>query len=374
MWGKKPALLHHSPRDYPAAFSRGIPAARTPTAPLPCPDKVHPCCFSKGPPEQDSCTSSLCHARAETTCSCRAGTGPSRQQRDNNPRLLSPAQPRRPGGSVQTCFFPLHFPAPSTASGTVLEERARTVAPRLSASGSTEGAFALCHIPRSSQPLCTNTFTCVLLLRGRGACPITPTPQSPCPARGQPSCSSRARPGRLPRSGHVPGQLGHCNAPAQGGAEPSWTSQGCCQLPHPRQAGPSSGSHLPWQCSSELGKPVPGGFSASSRAWSTKPSLCVGHTGSGSHWCLLVAPLLHTLVRLVLVLLAAVVALAVVAQGCPGVLGASRVQKAGPTTRAPNAREDTGAVQSCPADTSCTSGSIQGKAQLSRACSALGQA
>lgn len=160
------------------------------------------------------------------------------------------------------------------------------------------------------------------------------------------------------------GTLQCTGAGGTGCAEPSWTSQGCCQLPHPRQAGPSSGSHLPWQCSSELGKPVPGGFSASSRAWSTKPSLRVGDTGRGSHWCLLVAPLLHTLVRLVLVLLAAVVALAVVAQGCPGVLGASRVQKAGPTMRAPNAREDAGAVQSCPADTSCTSGSIQGKASV----------
>lgn len=248
MWGKKPALLHHSPRDYPAAFSRGIPAARTPTAPLPCPDKVHPCCFPKGPPEQDSCTPSLCHGRAETTCSCRAGTGPSRQQRDNNPRLLSPAQPRRPGGSVQTCFFPLHFPAPSTASGTVLEERARTVAPRLSASGSTEGAFALCHIPRSSQPLCTNTFTCVLLLRGRGACPITPTPQTPCPARGQPSCSSRACPGPLPRSGHVPGQLGHCNAPAQEAQavlSPPGHPRGAASCPIPDRLGPAVGATCP---------------------------------------------------------------------------------------------------------------------------------
>lgn len=117
MWGKKPALLHHTPHDYPAAFSRGIPAARTPTAPLPCPDKVHPCCFPKGPLEQDSCTPSLCHARAETTCSCRAGTGPSRQQRDNNPRLLSPAQPSHAGLGAQckrasSLCISLHLPLP----------------------------------------------------------------------------------------------------------------------------------------------------------------------------------------------------------------------------------------------------------------------
>lgn len=54
----------------------GFLQPEAPTALLPCPDKVHPCCFPKGPPEQDSCTPSLCHARPETTCSCRAGTIP----------------------------------------------------------------------------------------------------------------------------------------------------------------------------------------------------------------------------------------------------------------------------------------------------------
>lgn len=146
---------------------------------------------------------------------------------------------------MQTCFFPLHFPAPSTTSGTVLEERERTVAPQLSSSGSTEGAFALCHIPHSSQPLCTNTFTCALLLRGRGACPITTTAQSPCPDQGQPSCSSRACPGPLPRSGHVPGQLGHCNAPvqeAQAVLSPPGHPRGAASCPIPDRLGPAVGA------------------------------------------------------------------------------------------------------------------------------------
>lgn len=208
------------------------------------------------------------------------------------------------------------------------------------------------HRPRSPEPL-PSSGTAILQLQG------LPWPSAP----------------QWPHTWSA-GTLHLMGTGGTGCAQPSWTPWGCCQLPHPRHWEPPALAGC-----SELGKPVPQHFSASSRAWSTKPSLCVGDTGSGSHRCLLVAPLLHSLVHLVLVLLGAMVAMAVMAQGCPGVLGAghspgesstSRVQKTGPTTRAPNAREEAGAVQSCPTDTSCISGSIQGKASAQQSTLCVG--
>lgn len=174
-----------------------------------------------------------------------AGQGPSRQQRDNNPRLLSPAQPSHAGLGTQckrasSLCISLHLPPPL---GLSLRRG--------------KGQWHLGSVPQAAprvplpcatsltQPLCTNTFTCVLLLRGRGACPITTTPQSPCPDRGQPSCSSRACPGPLPHSGHVPGQLGHCNAPvqeAQAVLSPPGHPRGAASCPIPDRLGPAVGA------------------------------------------------------------------------------------------------------------------------------------
>lgn len=140
---------------------------------------------------------------------------------------------------------------------------------------------------------------------------------------------------------------------------------------------PGTGSHLPWQ-----GAPSWGSLFHSISLQAAEPGQQSLSCVWGNGQCLLVAPLLHTLVQLVLVLLGAGVALAVMAQGCPGVLGAghstgdsstSRVQKRGLTTRAPNSREEEGAVQSCPTDT-CILGSSQGKAsaQQSTLCAGPG--
>lgn len=199
-------------------------------APLPCSDKVHPCCFPKGPLEQDGCTPSLCHAWAEKTPPTLLLWG--RDHPANKPRGAQPSHSSL-GAQCKRASSPcisLHLPPPLGLSsrrgkgqwhlGSVPQAAPRVPLP--------------CATPLTHQPLHTNTFICVLL-------PHHPTPQSPCPARGQPSCSSRVCPGPLPRSGHVPGQLGHCNSGAQEAQavlSPPGHPGGAAGCPTPGRLGP----------------------------------------------------------------------------------------------------------------------------------------
>ena len=317
------------------------------------------------------------------------------------------AQPRQPAGLSANVLGPLHFSMPSTISGIVLAERegemdGPILTPRLSSLlrhhlplGITKGAFTSvpwdAQIPHSLRSLCTNTFTCwfcwecqcpspghfrppAALARGmRGACPITPTPQRPCPARGHSHPPSPGLALALCPAVAVYLVSWHsatCALTGTGGpgcAELSWRSWGCCHLPHPGQAGPSSHlwSNVPRQSPSshaKLGQPVPWGFSASSRGWSAKASVAaslhVGDTGSGSHRYLLVAPSAPHMGRHSSVSSwsfwdwrwhwlrwhrgvpgGAVCWVQTAAGHSAGNGSASGVQEAGPTTRVPAARE-----------------------------------
>lgn len=230
----------------------GLLQPEAPTAPLPCSDKVHPCCFPQGPLEQDGCTPSLCHSWAEKTPPALLLQG--RDHPGNKPRGAQPSHASL-GAQCKRSSSPctsLHLPPPLGLS--LRRGKGRWHLGSVP-QGSTEGAFAVCHTPHSSSPSHQHIHLCPAA--PGSSLPHHPTAQSPCPARGQPSCSSRVCPGPLPRSGHAPGQLEHCNSGAQEAQavlSPPGHPGGAASCPTPDRLGPSVGATCPGSVTPSWGR------------------------------------------------------------------------------------------------------------------------
>lgn len=164
MWGEKPALLHHAPPDYPAAFWWDSCSQKHPWLCFPALIKCILAASLRAPWSRMAAPRPSGQRKPLLPCSCRA----------INPGVLSPATPAWGlSANVLLLLLFLHLPPPLGLSlrrgkgqwhlGSV------QAAPRVPLP---------CATSLTHQPLHPNTFTCVLLPRGRAACPITPLPRA----------------------------------------------------------------------------------------------------------------------------------------------------------------------------------------------------